>query len=58
LRFLLDQPVIDRVIVGVTTIAELKEILAAAMEAGPLPEGLAALASDDPRLVNPALWPP
>ena len=57
-RFLLDQPLIDRVIVGVTTIVELREILAAAMEAGPLPEGLAALASDDLRLLNPALWPP
>jgi len=57
LRFVLDQPVIDRVIVGVTGLAELQQILAAATDATPLPEGLASLASDDPRLVNPALWP-
>jgi aryl-alcohol dehydrogenase-like predicted oxidoreductase len=57
LRFVLDQPVIDRVIVGVTGVAELQQILAAATDATPLPDGLAALASDDPRLVNPALWP-
>jgi aryl-alcohol dehydrogenase-like predicted oxidoreductase len=57
LRFVLDQPVIDRVIVGVTGVAELQQILAAAADPAPLPEGLAALAGDDPRLVNPALWP-
>jgi aryl-alcohol dehydrogenase-like predicted oxidoreductase len=57
LRFVLDQPVIDRVIVGVTGLAELQQILAAATNTTPLPEGLAALASDDPHLVNPALWP-
>jgi len=57
LRFVLDQPVIDRVIVGVTGVAELQQILVAATDATPLPDGLAALASDDPRLVNPALWP-
>jgi aryl-alcohol dehydrogenase-like predicted oxidoreductase len=58
LRFVLDQPAIDRVIVGVTGVAELKQILAAATDATPLPSGLTTLASDDPRLVNPALWPP
>jgi aryl-alcohol dehydrogenase-like predicted oxidoreductase len=57
LRFVLDQPVVDRVIVGVTGVAELQQILAAATDATPLPDGLAALASDDPRLLNPALWP-
>ena len=57
LRFVLNQPVIDRVIVGVTAVAELRQILAAATDATPLPDDLAALASDDPRLVNPALWP-
>ncbi len=58
LRFVLDQPAIDRVIVGVTGVAELKQILAAATDATPLPDSLTTLASDDPRLVNPALWPP
>ena len=57
LRFVLDQPVVDRLIVGVTSVAELRQILAAATDATPLPDGLAALASDDPHLVNPALWP-
>ncbi len=56
LRFVLDQPVVDRVVVGVTGVAELQQILAAAVDVTPLPDGLAALASDDPRLVNPALW--
>lgn len=57
LRFVLGQPAIDRVIVGVTDVAELQQILAAAVDAAPLPGGLATLASDDPHLVNPALWP-
>jgi len=56
LRFVLDQPAIDRVIVGVTGVGELQQILAAAVDATPLPDGLATLASGDPRLVNPALW--
>lgn len=58
LRFVLMQSAIDRVIVGVTTLGELRQILAAAADSAPLPAGLAALAVDDPRLVNPALWPP
>ena len=57
LRFVLDQPVIDRVIVGVAGVTELRQILAAAADPAPLPEGLAALASDDPHLINPSLWP-
>jgi len=57
LRFVLAQPAIERVIVGVTGMAGLQQILAAATDVTPLPDGLAALASDDPRLVNPALWP-
>jgi len=58
LRFVLAQPAIDRVIVGVTALAELHQILGVAVDDAPLPAGLAALAVDDPRLVNPALWPP
>ena len=57
LRFVLEQTAIDRVIVGVTGLAELQQILAAATDATPLPAGLASLASDDQSLVNPALWP-
>jgi aryl-alcohol dehydrogenase-like predicted oxidoreductase len=58
LAFVLARPEIDGVVVGVTGLAELREILAAAAEAEtPLPAGLDALAVDDPRLVNPALWP-
>jgi aryl-alcohol dehydrogenase-like predicted oxidoreductase len=58
LGFVLARPEIDGIIVGVTGLAELQEILAAAAEAEtPLPTGLDALAVDDPQLVNPALWP-
>lgn len=58
LRFLLERAEIDRVIVGVTGVAELQEILAAAAAATPLPAGLDRLASDDLALINPSLWPP
>lgn len=57
LRFVLAQPVIDRVIVGVTGVVELRQVFAAAVDSTPLPDGLASLASDDARLVNPSLWP-
>ncbi len=57
LRFVLAQPVVDRVIVGVTSLVELQQIVGAATDAAPLPDGLAALASDDPHLLNPSLWP-
>jgi aryl-alcohol dehydrogenase-like predicted oxidoreductase len=57
LGFLLSQPAIDRVIVGVTSAAELAEILAAARAPAPLPAGLEKLASDDPGLVDPSRWP-
>src|SRR5262249_644671 len=56
LRFLLDRPELDRVLVGVTRVAELRQILAAAADPTPLPD-LAALASDDLSLINPSLWP-
>ena len=58
LRFLLERAEIDRVIVGVTGVAELQQILAAADDATPLPAGLDRLASDDLALINPSLWPP
>jgi aryl-alcohol dehydrogenase-like predicted oxidoreductase len=58
LAFVLARPEIDGVVVGVTNLAELRQILAAAAEAeAPLPAGLDTLAVDDPQLVNPALWP-
>jgi aryl-alcohol dehydrogenase-like predicted oxidoreductase len=58
LAFVLARPEIDGVVVGVTSLAELRQILAAATEAeAPLPAGLDTLAVDDPQLVNPALWP-
>jgi aryl-alcohol dehydrogenase-like predicted oxidoreductase len=57
LGFLLSQPAIDRVIVGVTSAAELAEILAAARAPAPLPAALEKLASDDPGLVDPSRWP-
>jgi hypothetical protein len=57
LRFVLALSVVDRVIVGVTSPSELRQIVGAATDAAPLPDGLAALASDDPHLLNPSLWP-
>jgi aryl-alcohol dehydrogenase-like predicted oxidoreductase len=57
LRFVLAQPAVDGVIVGVTSLAELHQIVDAAGGAAPLPGELAALASDVPDLVNPSLWP-
>jgi aryl-alcohol dehydrogenase-like predicted oxidoreductase len=57
LRFVLSQPVVDKVIVGVTSVEELQQIIAAATRESPLPEGLADLASDDADLLNPSLWP-
>jgi aryl-alcohol dehydrogenase-like predicted oxidoreductase len=57
LGFVIGRPEIDGVVVGVTGLAELRDILAAAAEAeAPLPAGLDALAVDDAQLVNPALW--
>jgi aryl-alcohol dehydrogenase-like predicted oxidoreductase len=58
LRFVLDRPAIDRVIVGVTSLQELRQIVAATSDGRPLPDGLAALACDDPRLIDPSRWPP
>jgi aryl-alcohol dehydrogenase-like predicted oxidoreductase len=58
LAFALARPEIDGVVVGVTGLAELQEILAAAGDSdAALPAGLDELAVDDPQLVNPALWP-
>jgi aryl-alcohol dehydrogenase-like predicted oxidoreductase len=58
LAFALARPEIDGVVVGVTGLAELQEILAAAGDSdAALPAGLEELAVDDPQLVNPALWP-
>lgn len=58
LRFVLERPEIDAAIVGVTAPPELDQILAAARDETPLPAGLDSLATDDPRLINPSLWPP
>lgn len=58
LRFVLAQPLIDGAIVGVTSVEELRQIIEAATDGTELPPGLAALASDDLRLVDPSRWPP
>jgi aryl-alcohol dehydrogenase-like predicted oxidoreductase len=57
LRFVLAQPAVDRVIVGVTSLAELRQIVDAATIASPLPDGLGALAGGAPDLVDPSRWP-
>jgi hypothetical protein len=57
LGFLLQQPDIDHVIVGVTRAEELAAILDAARRPKAMPGGLATLACDDAGLINPSLWP-
>jgi aryl-alcohol dehydrogenase-like predicted oxidoreductase len=57
LGFLLTQPAIDHIIVGVTRADELAAIIAAARHPKALPPGLERLACDDPGLINPSLWP-
>jgi aryl-alcohol dehydrogenase-like predicted oxidoreductase len=57
LRFVMARPLVDRVIVGVTSVAELQQILDAARNPAALPDDLAKLASHDPDLLNPSIWP-
>jgi aryl-alcohol dehydrogenase-like predicted oxidoreductase len=57
LRFVLERTGAHRAIVGVTTLAELREIIAAAGDSTPLPDDLEFLACDDVRLIDPSLWP-
>jgi aryl-alcohol dehydrogenase-like predicted oxidoreductase len=57
LGFLLTQPAIDHIIVGVTRADELAAIIAAARHPKALPPGLERLACDDPGVINPSLWP-
>ncbi len=59
LRFVLSQPGIDSVLVGVQSPAELDQALSAAVQGALAPdafEQLAALRSDDPALVDPSRW--
>lgn len=55
LGFVLAQDAIDRVVVGVQSLAELKQVVASAEECPEL-SGAERVASDDPLLVNPAKW--
>lgn len=54
LRFALSIEDIDRVVVGVDSLQQLQEIVAAA--AGPMPPVPDRLRCVDPDLVNPARW--
>tara|TARA_R110000787_G_scaffold63679_3_gene143363 strand:- start:99246 stop:100172 length:927 start_codon:yes stop_codon:yes gene_type:complete len=56
LRFVLNQPAVARVIVGVTSVRELNEILAAADTECAV--DFAALAVDQISLITPSMWPP
>lgn len=49
-------PAISRIVVGVDSAAQLAQIITAASGAGAMPPLPAALATDDPALLNPALW--
>lgn len=54
LRFVLDVPEVDRIVVGVDRAAQLREIIEVSHKTGArVPQGLA---SDDADLVNPARW--
>lgn len=57
LGFLLQQPDMDHVIVGVTRAEELAAILDATRRPIVIPGGLERLACDDPGLINPLAWP-
>jgi aryl-alcohol dehydrogenase-like predicted oxidoreductase len=57
LHFVLAQPTVDKVIVGVTSLDELQQIIDVSTRPTALPDQLSALASDDPALVDPSLWP-
>lgn len=48
---------VDGLVVGVTSLAELQAILAAASSCRPLPASFDALASDEAGLVDPSRWP-
>lgn len=54
LGYVLSNPDIDRVIVGVDSLKQLQEILAVAAEVSPLPPD--NLCCGDPDLINPSLW--
>ena len=55
LGFVLSRPEVDVAVIGVTALAELEEILAAA--ATPLPDlDWSGFALDDARLLTPSLW--
>lgn len=54
LGFVLAQPGIDRVVVGVDSVDHLQQLLAASRQ--PFIAPPPSLASDDPELVNPSMW--
>lgn len=57
LGFLLEQPAIDHIIVGVTRAEELAAIFEAVRRLKAMPGGLEKLACDDAGLINPSQWP-
>jgi aryl-alcohol dehydrogenase-like predicted oxidoreductase len=57
LGFLLEQPAIDHIIVGVTRAEELAAIFEAVRRLKTMPGGLEKLACDDAGLINPSGWP-
>lgn len=57
LQFAMSQRDVDCVIVGVSSLVEWHQIVAAAGQPLSLPSNLAELASEDATLINPSLWP-
>lgn len=56
MAFVLAQPLIDRVVIGVQDRAQLDQALSAALQNHAL-GATDLIACDDPRLLNPSLWP-
>lgn len=57
LQFVISQRDVDCAIVGVSSLADWRQIVAAAGQTLSLPSDLAELASEDATLINPLLWP-
>lgn len=55
--FALNEPLIDRVVIGVNSVAQLEEVVAASEIRSPLDQLAAAAEWQDQRLLNPANWP-
>jgi aryl-alcohol dehydrogenase-like predicted oxidoreductase len=56
LGYALSRPEVDCLVLGMTGLDELAATLAAVRDLPPIPPDVAALAVEEPAIVNPALW--